>query len=398
LGDHLDADEIDKLVEHASEVVTTLDSRIAALDDEADQNRASIQEMTSAIARLEERIEAQSQAAQAAEHHADLARNEAQQLADMLRPRWDAVLVDLSAYRARQAEIAQLRPLAERDDELHEAPGKLAAADDEIARIDMEAAGIAEVDRVPVPDAEADEHRARQDQFAAAEERAKRNAERDDFVSRRKQADTYTEQVNQLSEQAEVFTVLSGLLSDRGQLQVEIATQEQRRIVDEVNQVLDLLGDPLRVQLGDPRCASTLQQLQDLRIVDTSDPTSTPRYFEFLSGGEKFRIALTLALALHRRVAGGAVGTLVIDEGFGALDSERRDTLALQMTAEAGHGVLGLGLAESIVICSHQSEVQRHFPHRWHVTKRDGAASVTRIDLQMDDLTSVGLLDAGYSL
>ena len=310
----------------------------------------------------------------------------------------DAVLDDISAYQAHQAEIAELRPLAERDDELHEAPGKLAAADAEIARIDKEAAVIAEVDRVPVPDAEAAERRARQDQFSAAEERGKCIAERDDFVHRRQQVDSYAEQVNQLAEQAGVFSELCGLLSDRGQLQVEIATQEQRRIVDEVNQVLDLLGDPLRVQLGDPRRVSTLQQLQDLRIVDMSDPTATPRYFEFLSGGEKFRIALSLALALHRRVGGGAVGTLVIDEGFGALDSERRDTLALQRSAEAGRGVFGLGLAESIIICSHQSEVQRHFPHRWHIVKRDGAASVTRIDLQIDDLASVGLLDAGNSL
>jgi DNA repair exonuclease SbcCD ATPase subunit len=120
--------------------------------------------------------------------------------------------------------------------------------------------------------------------------------------------------------------------------------------------------------------------MQDLRIIDTSDPVGGARYFEFLSGGEKFRIALALALALHR-VGGGRTGTLIIDEGFGALDSDKRANLALQMAADTDHGILGVRLAESIIMCSHTSEVQRHFPNHWHVENTDGTARVTRMDI-----------------
>jgi hypothetical protein len=39
---------------------------------------------------------------------------------------------------------------------------------------------------------------------------------------------------------------------------------------------------------------------------------------------------------------------------------------------------LRLKLAESILICSHAQEVQRHFPYRWEVRKQDGTATVRR--------------------
>jgi len=74
-------------------------------------------------------------------------------------------------------------------------------------------------------------------------------------------------------------------------------------------------------------------------IIGTSDAAgggakaSNPlrRYFEFLSGGEQLRVPLALALAVHRLVAGDTAGTLIVDEGFGALDGNQRDHLALQM-------------------------------------------------------------------
>jgi DNA repair exonuclease SbcCD ATPase subunit len=69
---------------------------------------------------------------------------------------------------------------------------------------------------------------------------------------------------------------------------------------------------------------------------------------------------------------------VIVDEGFGMLDGARRDALALQMT-DTSQGILRLGLARSIIICSHSTEVQRHFPDRWRVTKQAGTATVERL-------------------
>ena len=155
-----------------------------------------------------------------------------------------------------------------------------------------------------------------------------------------------------------------------------MAEQEQRRIVQEVNAVLALLDDPSGSPSGDPR-RQQRTPIKDVLIRDATDPIGRPRYFEFLSGGEQFRIALGLALALHRRVGKRAAGTIIVDEGFGMLDANRRDALALQMT-DLSRGILHLGLAHSIIICSRGAEVQRRFPYRWVVTKEAGTATVSR--------------------
>jgi DNA repair protein SbcC/Rad50 len=165
-------------------------------------------------------------------------------------------------------------------------------------------------------------------------------------------------------------------------VQNEVARQEQRAIAEEVNAVLRRLNDRLEVQISAAR-RQRGAVTQDIAIVDTSDPAAVPRHFEFLSGGEQFRVALALALALHRRV-GHTAGTLIVDEGFGALDSVRRDALAEQMT-EQTRGILALGLAGSIIICSHAAEVQRHFAYRWLVEKRDGVATARRPRLNAYD-------------
>jgi DNA repair exonuclease SbcCD ATPase subunit len=146
-----------------------------------------------------------------------------------------------------------------------------------------------------------------------------------------------------------------------------------------------LLNDPLRIHIDQARRG---RDTQDVTIIDTSDmasgdassPNRLHRYFEFLSGGEQFRIALALALSLHRLVGGDTAGTLIVDEGFGALDSTRRDHLALQM-ANTSQGILSQNLVYSLIICSHATEVQHHFRDScWIVEKRAGTASVRRAE------------------
>ena len=179
------------------------------------------------------------------------------------------------------------------------------------------------------------------------------------------------------------FSQLAELLKSGGPIQKAIAEQAQRRIATEANNILTLLNDPLRIHIDQARRG---RDTQDITIIDTADmasgdassPNRSHRYFEFLSGGEQFRVALALALALHRLVGGDTAGTLIVDEGFGALDSTRRDLLALQM-AHTSRGILSQNLVHSLIICSHATEVQHHFRDScWIVEKRAGTASVSR--------------------
>jgi DNA repair exonuclease SbcCD ATPase subunit len=383
LGDDLTESEIRVRAEAARLDVESCAQRIDDLEVEAGQVQVELEQLSGETAKLNTLIESWRASAATARNDEASAQAEAARLESVLRERWSDVLDDEAVYEGRQRDIDALRPQADKSTDLQEAPGKLQALEERLAENQTDADKIDSSHRIPVEAAEATEGHAREEQIHISTEVALKGEERKQLEERRELSRQYGSGIAGLNEQFSVYQELVGVLGERGPLQVDIASREQRRIVEEVNVVLELLGDPLRVQLGDPRRASANEQLQDLHLLDMSDPAAGPRYFEFLSGGEKFRIALALALALHRRV-GGDAGTIIVDEGFGVLDSDRRDMLASQMTADTTQGILALGLAKSIVICSHQTEVQRHFPNRWDIVKRGGTALAERV--AVDDL------------
>jgi DNA repair exonuclease SbcCD ATPase subunit len=91
-----------------------------------------------------------------------------------------------------------------------------------------------------------------------------------------------------------------------------------------------------------------------------------PRPFEYLSGGEKFRVAVSLAVAIGQSVLGErVVDTLVIDEGFGSLDETNRDLMAKEMS-HLSEEVLRGG---RVVIVSHLDDVRSDFGSRYRISK-----------------------------
>lgn len=104
------------------------------------------------------------------------------------------------------------------------------------------------------------------------------------------------------------------------------------------------------------------------------------RAFEYLSGGERFRVAVALAVGIGQSVAGGrSADSLLIDEGFGALDDSGR-VLMVEELRRLSEDVLGGG---RVIVVSHQEDVQDQFPHRHHVTKgADGRACIERATVE----------------
>jgi len=88
----------------------------------------------------------------------------------------------------------------------------------------------------------------------------------------------------------------------------------------------------------------------------------------FLSGSQKFRVAVSLALGIgqHARGAGRPIESVIIDEGFGCLDRQGRQ----EMIAQLGdlQGVLA-----RIILVSHQEEIADAFPDGYRFEVIDGA-------------------------
>jgi DNA repair exonuclease SbcCD ATPase subunit len=94
-----------------------------------------------------------------------------------------------------------------------------------------------------------------------------------------------------------------------------------------------------------------------------SEASTEPISVEFLSGSQRFRVALSLALGLGQYASQGrgSLKSAFFDEGFGSLDPDGRE----QMVDEF------YSLKETldcVVIVSHQEEIARAFPDRYDVS------------------------------
>jgi len=374
-GEQEDASTLKRRAQDAKQEGEARAAQLTRLESEVTALATHINQLTGIVARLAQQARSAAAEAETAAHTALENDAEADCLVRDLGADWVAVLVNSEAYVAERRAVDGCRTTAARITELAQARGRLEQIEQDQRANAAEQETVSPAHRLPLADAQSAEREA--SDLGRVAEIARSDAVRavQNLVRDRELAARLRTTLDVAAEESATHDLLSNLLRAGGPVQNAVAEQEQRTIADEVNNVLRRLKDGLEVQLGGARRARGAA-IQDIQIMDTTDPSGRPRHFEFLSGGEQFRVALALALALHRRV-GREAGTLIVDEGFGALDANRRDALAQQMTAQ-GEGILGLKLAESIIICSHSEEVQRHFPNRWHVRKQDGAARVTR--------------------
>jgi DNA repair protein SbcC/Rad50 len=381
LGDTLTAEELKAQQITAIEAFQAKASALSQLIQQEDQARKNLNRLTGDVGSLKERITAQKNLEESASREVDRARVEANAIKQELGHEWDDQLIDHELYQARLHMINTLRITAERMTSLQHASGQLKQVDKNLKEIKKNIDKIPPEYQLSLQEAQQRETEARERHQTIHDQKTRLEDQLADLHQRQRRAVEIGKIVQEAYTEATDWHELADLLKPGGRIQVWITNQEQQQIVVAVNTVLEQLGDSLRVLLGEP-LRRTGTEIQDVVVVDTTDPAVDPqdptrhaRHFNLLSGGEQFRVALALALALHKRVAGGAAGTIIVDEGFGDLDGDWRDELARQMTDTVG-GILNLELAHSILLCSHSSEVQERFPDRWVVTKHGGRAKV----------------------
>jgi DNA repair protein SbcC/Rad50 len=148
----------------------------------------------------------------------------------------------------------------------------------------------------------------------------------------------------------------------------QIIQQAQEQIAINANGILGRLSNGLwQVDLRNGRENELHIEARDLM-------TGQTRPFKCLSGGEKFRVAVSLAVAIGQYVLGGrSVDTLIIDEGFGALDETNRDLLVKELS-NLSEEVLSGG---RVIVVSHQEDVCDRFGSRYRIEKEaDGYIKV----------------------
>jgi exonuclease SbcC len=156
-----------------------------------------------------------------------------------------------------------------------------------------------------------------------------------------------------------IWKTLADALGKNG-LETKVVREAQQKIEDNANRTLQALsGGNFKLELTDSG--------KEMKIFVRDFTTGEQRQIEYFSGGEKFLTAVSLAVAIGQSASGQNIAnTLIIDEGFGALDDKNRSLMVGELTRLSE--ILQNG---RVIIVSHQDDVQENFANRFRLDKID---------------------------
>jgi DNA repair protein SbcC/Rad50 len=163
-------------------------------------------------------------------------------------------------------------------------------------------------------------------------------------------------------------------LLGRDRLQLHLVRQAERQVVDHANAVLDRLsGGQLYLRLageagGEGNTAKALELEAHNRVTGEK-----PINVAFLSGSQKFRVAVSLALGIGQYASRRhrPIESVIIDEGFGCLDRHGRQVMIQEL-----HNLRGQ--LRCILLVSHQEEFAEAFADGYHFEMQGGTTVVQR--------------------
>jgi exonuclease SbcC len=195
-----------------------------------------------------------------------------------------------------------------------------------------------------------------------------------------KMLETYQEQRAQIDEEyrnteKELTThrLLAELLG-RERLQLYLVRQAERQVVEYANAVLDRLsGGQLYLRLsGEADGEGASAKALDLEAYNRATG-ERPINVAFLSGSQKFRVAVSLALGIGQYASRQhrPIESVIIDEGFGCLDSQGRQVMIQELQNLRSQ-------MRCILLVSHQEDFAESFSDGYHFELQDGATRVKR--------------------
>lgn len=168
-----------------------------------------------------------------------------------------------------------------------------------------------------------------------------------------------------------VATLLAKYL-DRDWLQRYLMRQAEQSIVAYARDILDRLSaGQLHLQLRSGELGGEKALVLET-LKQGSEPTQ-PHRVEMLSGSERFRVAVSLALAIGQYASRQhrPIQSVIIDEGFGCLDPTNRQLMIQEL-----HNLQGQ--LQRILLVSHQEEFADAFTNGYRFEIVDSASQVRR--------------------
>lgn len=177
-----------------------------------------------------------------------------------------------------------------------------------------------------------------------------------------------------MSEQAKTVTPIPRLTSQKVQLgprglQLYLVREAQQTIMQYAVGILDRLSAG---QLG-PQLKQDDDNSRALQLEAFNRQTGeAPINVAFLSGSQKFRVAVSLALAIGQYASRQhrPIESVIIDEGFGCLDREGRQVMIQEIQNLRGQ-------LQRVILVSHQEELADALLDAYRFEIRDGTTRVS---------------------
>lgn len=198
-------------------------------------------------------------------------------------------------------------------------------------------------------------------------ERGTANKHFDELGQRREQRQELENSRREAERQRRAYGTLHNLLGPR-RLQARLLRAAEVSLVSLANETLDGLSRGrmrLKLREGDGQ-----EKALDL-VVHDSDTGSKPVSVSLTSGSQRFRIAVSLALAIGRYKGQQArrIQSVIIDEGFGSLDKNSRDDM-ISVLSDLQQDL------DRIILVSHQDEFANAFTNGYAVSLEDNSSKV----------------------
>jgi DNA repair exonuclease SbcCD ATPase subunit len=280
-----------------------------------------------------------------------------------------AGLTEYSTWKAEQDGL-EAGGVEAKFRQLEQARGGLAALRDDLAKRDAEADAFPPEVRKPADEVKAAVVLARKLYDDRDKDLRAAVKHKDQLESHREQRARLGEQWKETDAAHAKYKVLTELLG-RDRLQRHLVRQAERQIVDYANAVLDRLsGGQLMLKLvGTDDGADKALDLECSNRVTGGAPINVT----FLSGSQRFRVAVSLALAIGQYASRQhrPIESVIIDEGFGCLDRQGRQVMIQELQNLRGH-------LHCILLVSHQEEFADAFADGYRFELQDGATKVSR--------------------